>query len=175
MPRRDGLEATRLLLESQRQSARLSPTRIIMLTTFDTDDLVVEALRIGASGFLLKDTPPERLVQAVRDVAAGQPMLSPSVTAQLIAKVATVDDSRRSVANAKLASLTERERQVALAIGQGMSNAEISKQLYLSMPTVKAHVSRLLAKLGADNRVQIALTIHDADLTRPNPSPNTDP
>lgn len=165
MPRRDGLEATRLLLESQRRSARLSPARVIMLTTFDTDALVVEALRIGASGFLLKDTPPERLVQAIRDVAAGQPMLSPSVTAQLIAKVATVDDSRRSAARARLECLTDREREVAVAIGQGMSNAEISKQLYLSVPTIKAHVSRLLTKLGADNRVQIALTVHDAGLT----------
>jgi DNA-binding NarL/FixJ family response regulator len=165
MPRRDGLEATRLLLERQRSSGRLSPARVIVLTTFDADDLVLEALRIGASGFLLKDTPPARLVEAVRDVAAGQPILSPSVTAQLIARVARVDDSRREVARAGLARLSEREREVAVAIGRGLSNAEISAELYMSVPTVKAHVSRLLAKLDADNRVQVALTVHDAGLT----------
>ena len=165
MPRRDGLEATRLLLEGQRNSGRLSPARVIVLTTFDADDLVLEALRIGASGFLLKDTPPERLVAAVRDVAAGQPILSPSVTAQLIARVARVDESRRDIARARLAPLTAREREVAAAIGRGLSNAEISAELYMSVPTVKAHVSRLLAKLGADNRVQIALTVHDAGPT----------
>ncbi len=165
MPRRDGLEATRLLVERQRHSGRLSAARVIVLTTFDTDDQVLEALRIGASGFLLKDTPPERLVAAVRDVAAGQPILSPSVMAQLIAKVTEGDDSRRDAARAGLARLTEREREVAVAIGRGLSNAEISAELYMSVPTVKAHVSRLLAKLDADNRVQIALTVHDAGLT----------
>jgi DNA-binding NarL/FixJ family response regulator len=165
MPRRDGLEATRLLVERQRNSARLGTARVIVLTTFDTDDLVLEALRIGASGFLLKDTPPERLVAAVRDVAAGQPILSPSVLSQLIAKVSKGDDSRRDDARAGLARLTGREREVAVAIGRGLSNAEISAELYMSVPTVKAHVSRLLAKLDADNRVQIALTVHDARLT----------
>jgi DNA-binding NarL/FixJ family response regulator len=164
MPRRDGLEATRLLLERQRQSARLHQPRVIVLTTFDTDEMVLEALRIGAGGFLLKDTPPERLVQAIRDVAAGEPILSPSVTAQLIASLSTADDARRGEALARLAALTEREREVALAIGRGMSNAEISGELFMSVPTVKAHVSRLLVKLGADNRVQIALTVHDAAL-----------
>jgi DNA-binding NarL/FixJ family response regulator len=165
MPRRDGLEATRLLLESQRQSARLRPASVIVLTTFDTDELVLEALRIGASGFLLKDTPPERLVQAVRDVAAGHPILSPSVTAQLIARVSSVDDTRRGAALARLDVLTAREREVAIAVGRGMSNAEISGELFMSVSTVKTHGTRLLAKLGADNRVQIALTVHDAGLT----------
>ena len=165
MPRRDGLEATRLLLASQRTSARLHPARVIVLTTFDTDEMILDALRVGASGFLLKDTPPERLVEAVRTVADGQPILSPSVIARLIAAVSRVDHSRRSTAQARLQALTERERQVAVAIGRGMSNAEISADLYMSVPTVKAHVSRLLAKLDADNRVQIALTVHDAGLT----------
>ncbi len=165
MPRRDGLEATRLLVQRQRHAGRLNSARVIMLTTFDTDDLILEALRIGASGFLLKDTPPERLVAAVRDVAAGQPILSPSVMAQLIAKASQGDSSRRHAARAGLARLTGREREVAEAIGRGLSNAEISAELYMSVPTVKAHVSRLLAKLDADNRVQVALTVHDAGLT----------
>ena len=170
MPRRDGLEATRHLL-APRTGATQGPVagatpRVIVLTTFDTDDMVLEALRIGASGFLLKDTPPEQLVAAVHSVAAGQPILSPSVMAQLIATVAQVDDSRASAAKARLGLLTEREHEVAVAVGRGLSNAEIASELYMGVPTVKAHVSRLLAKLGADNRVQIALTVHDAGLTR---------
>ena len=165
MPRRDGIEATRLLQESERRSARHPMTRVIVLTTFDADELVIEALRIGAQGFLLKDTPPERLIEAVRAVAAGEPMLSPSVTAQLIARVARPEHSRKVAARAQLAGLTPREREVALAIGRGLSNAEISAELYMSTPTVKAHVSRVLSKMGALNRVQIALTVHDADPT----------
>jgi len=142
----------------------LEPPKVIVLTTFDTDELVVQALRIGASGFLLKDTPPHRLVEAVHAVAAGQPILSPSVTAQLIAKVSRGDDARTSVARERLSTLTDREYEVALAIGRGLSNAEIAAELYMGVPTVKAHVSRLLTKLDADNRVQIALTVHDAGL-----------
>jgi DNA-binding NarL/FixJ family response regulator len=164
MPRRDGLEATRLLL-APGADGRLTPPRVIVLTTFDTDDMVLQALRIGASGFLLKDTPPEQLVAAVHSVAAGQPILSPSVTAQLISAVAQVDDGRAARAKEQLAKLTDREHEVAIAIGRGLSNAEIASELYMGIPTVKAHVSRLLAKLGADNRVQIALTVHDAGLT----------
>lgn len=161
MPRRDGLEATRVLIGSG------SDVRIVVLTTFDADDMVLQALRAGAAGFLLKDTEPRRLVESVRLVAAGEPILSPSVTAQLISHVAapaSPADDREVTARARLAELTEREREVALAIGRGLSNAEISRSLYLSVPTVKAHVSRVLDKLGADNRVQIAITVHDADL-----------
>ena len=159
MPRRDGLAATSLVLQ------QFSSTRVIVLTTFDTDESVLRALRIGASGFLLKDTPPERLVEAVHAVADGQPMLSPSVTAQLISRVAQErDDSRRTGALRRLESLTEREREVAVAIGRGRSNADIGRELHLSVPTVKAHVSRLLTKLDADNRVQIAICVHDAGL-----------
>jgi DNA-binding NarL/FixJ family response regulator len=165
MPRRDGLEATRRLLAA-RPHEEANP-RVIVLTTFDTDDMVLEALRIGASGFLLKDTPPEQLVAAVHAVAAGQPILSPSVTAQLIATITQVDDSRVSAAKERLGRLTEREHEVAVAIGRGLSNAEIASALYMGVPTVKAHVSRLLAKLDADNRVQIALTVHDAGVNRP--------
>ena len=165
MPRRDGLEATRHLLAARPHEE--STPRVIVLTTFDTDDMVLEALRIGASGFLLKDTPPEQLVAAVHAVAAGQPILSPSVTAQLIATITQVDDSRVSAAKERLGRLTEREHEVAVAIGRGLSNAEIASALYMGVPTVKAHVSRLLAKLDADNRVQIALTVHDAGVNRP--------
>ncbi|WP_406831497.1 response regulator transcription factor [Pedococcus sp. KACC 23699] len=162
MPRRDGLEATRLVVAGQGASGRLTPTRVIVLTTFDTDDMVVSALRAGASGFLLKDTPPERIVDAIRSVAAGEPTLSPTVTAQLIASVTSGGSDRSTAARAQLASLTDRERDVAVAIGQGKSNAEIATELYLGVPTVKTYVSRLLTKLGADNRVQIALVVHDA-------------
>lgn len=158
MPRRDGISATEALL------ARPNPPKILVLTTFDADDLVLQALRVGASGFLLKDTPPARLVEAVRAVAAGMPMLSPSVTAQLIAAVARpvpVDDARAR-AVAKLAALTGREAEVAAAIGRGLSNNEIAAELYMSVATVKAHVGRIFTKLGVDNRVQIAILVHDA-------------
>ena len=174
MPRRDGLETTRSLLsEGARalRAARGDDLKVIVLTTFDADDMVVQALRAGAHGFLLKDTEPRRLVEAVRLVAAGEPILSPSVTATLMAHVATgggavdASDRRRSDAEARLSALTDREREVALAIGRGLSNADISRELYLSVPTVKAHVSRVLDKLGADNRVQIAIVVHDAALT----------
>ena len=174
MPRRDGLETTRALLSERARAVRAArgdALKVIVLTTFDADDMVVQALRAGAHGFLLKDTEPRRLVEAVRLVAAGEPILSPSVTATLMAHVATgggavadAGDRRRADAEARLATLTDREREVALAIGRGLSNADISRELYLSVPTVKAHVSRVLDKLGADNRVQIAIVVHDAAL-----------
>ena len=163
MPRRDGLEATRLVLGPSGDGA-LRPPRVLVLTTFDTDDMVLQALRIGAAGFLLKDTPPAQIVDAVLGVAAGAPVLSPSVTAQLIARVSQDADPRVAAAQRRLATLTDREREVAVAIGRGLSNAEIAVELYMGVPTVKAHVSRLLSKLGADNRVQVALTVHDAGL-----------
>jgi len=174
MPRRDGLETTRSLLSEGARAvrgARGDDLKVIVLTTFDADDMVVQALRAGAHGFLLKDTEPRRLVEAVRLVAAGEPILSPSVTAALMAHVATgrggsdAGDRRRADAEMRLATLTDREREVALAIGRGLSNADISRELYLSVPTVKAHVSRVLDKVGADNRVQIAIVVHDAALT----------
>ena len=163
MPRRDGLEATRIVL-GQNGDGALRPPRVLVLTTFDTDDMVLQALAIGANGFLLKDTPPAQIVEAVLGVAAGAPMLSPSVTAQLIARVSQDADPRVAAAQRRLATLTDREREVAVAIGRGLSNAEIADELVMGVPTVKAHVSRLLAKLGADNRVQVALTVHDAGL-----------
>ena len=126
---------------------------------------MLRALRVGASGFLLKDTPPTEIVHAVRLVAAGEAMLSPSVTRTLLAHLgdSAVND-RRAAATARLASLSDREREVAVAVAAGASNADIAAQLYLSEATVKAYVSRLLVKLDAANRVQIAILVHDAGL-----------
>jgi DNA-binding NarL/FixJ family response regulator len=157
MPGMDGLAATELL------RARADAPEVIVLTTFDADDDVLRALRAGASGFLLKDTPPAEIVRAVRAVAAGEPMLSPTITRRLIGHVTdggTHDRQRH--AREQLDHLTVREREVAVAIGLGKSNAEISRELYMSVPTVKSHVSRVLEKLEFNNRVQIALLAHDA-------------
>ena len=156
MPRMSGLDATRRLLAGE------DPPRVIVLTTFDADEYVAEALAAGADGFLLKDTAPPQVVDAIRKVADGEPMLSPAVTRSLIRQVAGT--TRSTTAVARLADLTERERDVALAVGRGLSNAQIAAELYLSVPTVKAHVSRLFDKLGVTNRVQIALCVHDAGL-----------
>lgn len=170
MPVLDGIGATRELLGGDGDV----PPRIIVLTTFDTDEMVVEALRAGASGFLLKSTRPQRLVEAIRSVAAGDPTLSPSVTTQLISRLTgpamaagPAASTRTEAARARLARLTEREVEVAQALGRGLSNAEIARDLYMGVPTVKAHVSRVLTKLGVDNRTQIALVVHDADLRSP--------
>lgn len=159
MPVRDGLSATEAI------RAMPSAPEVIVLTTFDADEYVLRALRSGAAGFLLKDTPPDRLVDAVRLVASGSPMLSPSVTAQLIAAVATPpapEDPELARAREALGSLTEREREVAEAVARGLSNAEIAAELYMGVPTVKTHVGRLFDKLGVENRVQIAILVHDA-------------
>lgn len=159
MPNLSGLEAT------ERLQAEGDPPQVIVLTTFAADEYVVRALAAGASGFLLKDTPPAQIVEAVRKVAEGDPMLSPSVTAQLIQQVTdgAISD-RRPNAKRRLASLTARETEVAVAVGQGWSNAEISGQLHMSVPTVKAHISHLFTKLDVHNRVQIAICLHDAGL-----------
>lgn len=159
MPVMDGIEATVAL------TARENPPKVIVLTTFDADDYVMRALAAGASGFLLKDTAPEDIVAAIHRVAAGEPMLSPSVTTTLIQQVTTQHSPDRSgPALERMARLTEREHEVALAVGRGLSNAEIASELYLSVPTVKAHIGRLFSKLEVDNRVQIALCVHDAGL-----------
>ncbi|WP_326557557.1 response regulator transcription factor [Micromonospora sp. NBC_01796] len=161
MPRVDGLTAT------QRIRGRPSPPQVIVLTTFNADEYVLEALRGGASGFLLKDTPPHDIIAAVRTVAAGAASLSPAVIRQLIDHVADPSaGSRRDRARTLLAALTDREHEVAVALGRGVSNAEIGAALGMSVPTVKGHVSRLLAKLELNNRVQVALLIHDAELLR---------
>ena len=157
MPGMDGLAATELL------RAQDDAPEVIVLTTFEADDYVLRALRAGAGGFLLKDTPPAEIVRAVRAVASGEPMLSPTITRRLIGHVTDSEgDDRKRHAREQLDSLTEREREVAIAIGLGKSNAEISRELYMSVATVKAHVSRVLEKLELNNRVQIALLAHDA-------------
>lgn len=165
MPRLDGLSATDELVRSG------SPSKVIILTTFDADDDVMRALQHGADGFLLKDTPPDRLVEAVRLVAAGQSILSPSVTTSVLNSVRTARETATSTtrdeARARLTRLTDRELDVARAVGSGLSNAEISGRLFLSVATVKAHVGRILDKLDADNRVQVAITVHEADLDAP--------
>jgi DNA-binding NarL/FixJ family response regulator len=159
MPRIDGLAATESLRKRERAP------EVIVLTTFDADEFVLRALRAGASGFLLKDTPPVEILHAVRRVAHGEATLSPAVTRKLIAHVAApeVDGGRRH-ARTVLGRLSEREHDVALLLGQGRSNAEIAAELFMSVATVKAHVSRLLVKLELNNRVQIALLVHDAGL-----------
>jgi DNA-binding NarL/FixJ family response regulator len=163
MPVMDGLEATAALVGLD------DPPRVIVLTTFDADEYVARALGGGASGFLLKDTPPAELVEAVRKVAAGEPILSPSVTAALIRQVTSAAAPTREQAGidrtiALVDTLTDRERAVALAVAHGKSNAEVAAELYVGLATVKAHVSRVLTKLDATNRVQIAICMHDAGL-----------
>lgn len=154
MPRMDGVEATRLIRELD------DPPHVIVLTTFDADDLVVRALQAGAGGFLLKDSRPERLVAAIEAVMDGEPVLSPAVTRRLVDQVTAAQT--RTPSRAGLDELTDREREVAELLSRGASNADIAAQLFMSVPTVKAHVSRILAKLGVDNRVQAAILVHEA-------------
>lgn len=157
MPRVNGIVATRRL------RGRPSPPEVIVLTTFDSDENVLRALRSGASGFLLKDSPPPQIVEAIRRVAAGDPILSPSITRRLMERAA-VEAGSYERARSALAGLSERERDVALAVGQGRTNAEIAAELFMSVATVKAHITRILAKLELGNRTQVALLVHDADL-----------
>jgi DNA-binding NarL/FixJ family response regulator len=159
MPVLDGIEAT------ARIRALADPPAVIVLTTFDADDYVVRALAAGANGFLLKDTGPAAIIDAITKVVAGEPILSPVITQSLIRQVAgTADDPRETRARAAVEALSEREREVAVAVGRGGSNAEIAAELYMSQATVKAHISRIFTKLGATNRVQVAITMHDAGL-----------
>ncbi|WP_436971640.1 response regulator [Micromonospora aurantiaca (nom. illeg.)] len=163
MPRVDGLAATEAL------RATAEPPEVLVLTTFDADEQVLRALRAGASGFLLKDTPPAEIVAAVRRVAAGEATLSPAVTRKLIAHVTATapapgPDPKRERAVRLLDGLSEREREVAVLLGRGRTNAEISAELFMSVATVKAYVSRLLTKLDLNNRVQVALLVQDAGL-----------
>ncbi|MCG5467494.1 response regulator transcription factor [Micromonospora sp. LAH09] len=138
--------------------------KVIMLTTFDLDEYVHRALRAGAVGFLLKDTPPRELAAAVRTVAAGNAMLAPTVTRRLISSFAERGPARRDAARQRLAPLTARELEIVREVARGLGNAEIARRLTMSEATVKAHVSRALAKLQAGNRVQLAILVHDADL-----------
>ena len=158
MPNQDGLATTELLM------AQPGPPRILVLTTFDADDMVLRALRLGAAGFLLKDTPPPNMIAAIRAVARGEPVLSPSVADQVIAAATGRHDPQRPEARRELARLTEREREVAIEVARGSSNAEIAERLYMSVATVKANVTRIFAKLGTDNRVTVAMKVRDAGL-----------
>ncbi|MFD8384638.1 response regulator [Streptomyces sp. NPDC059679] len=162
MPGRDGLSATREIL------TRRTPPRVLMLTTFDSDALVLGALDAGALGFVLKDTPPPRILDAVRTVAEGNPVLSPAATARVIAaatgpRSSYARDSTREAARKQLAALTERELETARAIADGLGNPEIARRLHISIATVKAHTGNLFAKLAVENRVQIALLVRDAE------------
>ena len=159
MPKLDGIGAMTLLKQQP------SPPAIVVLTTFDTDDHLLQALRNGAAGFLVKDTPPADIVRAIELVAAGESMLSPTVTRKLIDRLASGDDgdgARRQDAETRLCELTERDREIALAVAEGKANAAIAAELHLSVATVKSHVSAILSKLDLDNRVQIALMVQDA-------------
>ncbi len=158
MPGMDGLAAAA-------QLARLQPPpRVVMLTTFDLDEYVYAALRHGTVGFLLKDTAPGDLTAAVRSVAAGDAMLAPRVTRRLISAFAERAPDRSAGAQHRLSQLTEREREVAVALADGLSNTQIGAELGMAEATVKAHVSRALAKLGLDNRVQLAILVHNSGL-----------
>ncbi|MFF4413567.1 response regulator [Streptosporangium sp. NPDC001559] len=165
MPEQDGLTTTELLLSEP------DAPRIVVLTTFDADDMVLRALRLGATGFLLKDTPPPRMVEAVRAAARGEVVLSPSVTHQVIAAATGGPYGAQGPhgpydagARRELDRLTEREREVAVEVARGGSNTEIGERLHMSVATVKANVTRIFAKLGAENRVQVAMKVRDAGL-----------
>jgi DNA-binding NarL/FixJ family response regulator len=159
MPGTDGITATEVL------RARTPAPQVVVLTTFDADAHVLRALRAGAAGFLVKDTPPDELVVAIRHAAQGRPVLSPEVTRRLIDRVAGGDqDTRRDAARRKLDLLAERERTVAVEIGAGRSNAEIAARHHIGLTTVKTHVSAILTKLDLNNRVQVAVLVHDAGL-----------
>ena len=162
MPGLDGLEATRRITGDP----ELAGVRIIMLTTFDLDDYVYEALRSGASGFLLKDARPEDILTAVRVVAAGEALLAPSVTRRLIERFAAQPSSAARPPSA-LAQLTEREAEVFVLVAQGMSNAEIANRLYISLFTAKTHVSRILTKLNARDRAQLVMHAYETGLVTP--------
>jgi DNA-binding NarL/FixJ family response regulator len=165
MPAMDGIEATRLIVQSGAVS------RVLILTTFDLDEYAFSALRAGASGFLLKDVPPSELLAAIRTVARGDAVVSPRVTRRLLEEyaselpAATTEDA--FVAHPALADLTEREREVLLAVADGLSNAEIAQRLFVSEATVKSHVGRLLAKLGLRDRVQAVVLAFQSGLVRP--------
>ena len=156
MPRVDGLTVTRALRD------RGDTTRVLVLTTFDTDELVLEALRAGANGFLLKDTPPAEIVAAIHRTVGGEAVLSPAATARLISAVTAEPDPLIARSRALMTALTERERDVAIAIAAGGTNQQIARDLFLSVTTVKTHISALFAKLGASNGVEIARTVYEA-------------
>jgi DNA-binding NarL/FixJ family response regulator len=165
MPEMDGLEATRRICAD----TALNGTRVVILTTFEADEYVFEALRAGASGFLLKDTEPAELLSAVRVVAGGDALLSPSVTRRLIEQVVTGSQPPATKASdvPELKALTDREREVLALVASGLNNDEIAKELYLSPLTAKTHVSRILTKLGARDRAQLVVIAYETGLVSP--------
>jgi DNA-binding NarL/FixJ family response regulator len=162
MPGVDGLEATRQI----GQDPALASTRVLVLTTFELDEYVFEALRVGASGFLVKDTEPADLVKAIRAVAAGDALLSPSVTRRLIEHVA-VAAKPLPHERPDIARLTEREREIVTLVGEGLSNQEIARRLVVSPATAKTHVSRSMVKLGVRDRAQLVVLAYESGLVRP--------
>jgi DNA-binding NarL/FixJ family response regulator len=163
MPVMDGLEATRKISDD----GSLSDTRVLILTTFDLDEYVHEALRAGASGFLLKDTLPVDLINAVRVVADGDALISPKITRRLIEEFARRPAGGAADTSAVLDQLTEREREVLETVARGLSNAEIAETLFVSQATVKTHISRLLMKLGARDRAQLVMLAYETGLVAP--------
>lgn len=163
MPVMDGIEATRRLAGP----GVAEPSKVLILTTFDLDEYVIEALRVGASGFLLKDAPPDDLVAAVRVVAAGDALLAPSVTRRLLDKFARRLPEPAADVSGKLAALTDREREVLTLMARGLSNAEIAASLFLGEATVKTHVSRVLMKLGLRDRVHAVIFAFESGLAHP--------
>ena len=162
MPVMDGLEATARIAAAHPSGG----VRVLVVTTFDQDEVVFEALRAGAAGFVLKDTPPERLLDAIRVVAAGEALLAPTVTRRLIAEFARRPHPEPSRAPG-LDDLTDREREVLLAVAAGLTNAELAERLYVSPATVKTHVGRLLTKLGARDRTQLVVIAYESGLVVP--------
>jgi DNA-binding NarL/FixJ family response regulator len=161
MPVMDGVEATRRLVEGE------NPPRVLVLTTFDADEHVVEALRAGASGFLLKDVPPDEFVRALRIVAGGEALIAPSVTRRLLDRFAKLSVPADEAYAERLAQLTEREREVLKLVAQGLSNREIAEALVLAEPTVKTHVSHLLLKLDLRDRAQLVVLAYEVGIVRP--------
>ena len=165
MPGMDGIEATRRIVLSGVES------RVLILTTFDLDEYVYEALRVGASGFLLKDVTAAQLVEGVRVVAAGESMLAPTVTRRLLERFAGSLRGSEERTPPSLRSLTEREREILTLLASGLSNAELGARLYLSEPTIKTHLSSVFRKLGVRDRVQAVIAAYDAGLVEPAPRP----
>jgi DNA-binding NarL/FixJ family response regulator len=161
MPGLDGLAATRAIVEDD----RLANVRIVILTTFGLDEYVFEAIRAGASGFLVKDTEPEELIQAVRVVAAGEALLSPGVTKRLLAEFAS--RAKEPPPARALDELTEREREIVALVGEGLSNQEIAERLFLSPATAKTHVSHAMSKLRVRDRAQLVVIAYESGLVRP--------
>jgi DNA-binding NarL/FixJ family response regulator len=168
MPELDGLEATRRILDA----AEADAPRVLILTTFDQDEYVYEALRAGASGFLLKDTPPEQLVAAIEVIVAGDALLSPSVTRHVIGEFVKGSGPAPRAQFPRLEHLTARELEVLTLIARGLSNAEIAKTLFVSETTVKTHVARILMKLGLRDRVQVVVLAYESGVVAPGDNPD---